>query len=155
MSEIISVFLTSLSPIAELRGAIPLGILVYKMNPVVVFLISIIGNIAPVIFLLLFLDRVKNFLLKQKSNFFEKIFYYLDKRTSTKFQTYFNRYKELGLLIFVAIPLPFTGAWSGALAASLFNIPKKQAFFLISGGVLIAGIIVLMLIELGIKVFQE
>ncbi len=154
MKDILIVLATAASPIFELRAAIPLGIFGFNMEPILVFIISVLGNIMPVIFLLFFLTEIKLFLTR-KSIFFRRFFESLDFKITNKFQYYFNKYKALGLLIFVAIPLPFTGAWSGSLAAVLFNIPKKQAFFLISGGILIAGIIVLSLIKLGILTFSS
>jgi uncharacterized membrane protein len=151
MNEITAIFLTAASPISEIRLAIPLGIS-FGLNPILVFFIAFLGNIFPVLILLLFFEKIKNF-LKQRSAFFKKFFEKLDENTTSKFQKLFNKYKKAALLIFVAIPLPLSGAWSGVVAATLFNIPKKEAFWLISGGVFIAGIIILILSKLGFLIF--
>lgn len=152
MLKFFIIILTAASPISELRGAIPLGIFVYKMEPWIVLLLALIGNILPVIILLPFFQKMEN-LLKEKSHFFKNFFLWLNKRTYEKFLPNFDKYKKLALLIFVAIPFPLTGAWTGSLAAVLFNIPKKDAFLLISSGIVIAGIIVLLLSVLGNQIF--
>jgi uncharacterized membrane protein len=147
----ILIFLLAMAPISELRGAIPTGILIFNLPFWKVFLISFLGNLIPVFFLLLFLEPVSNFLSK-KSNFFKKIINWFFKRTRKKVDDHIKKYEEIGLVIFVAIPFPLTGGWSGAIAAFLLGLPFKVAFPLVSLGVLIAGVIVSVLTTLGIAI---
>ncbi len=133
-------------PISELRGAIPLG-LYFGMPILKAFFWSVLGNIifvAPALFLF---EPVSSFLRKFKlwSRFFEWVFERTKKNSDA-----IQKYEALGLAIFVAIPLPMTGAWSGVIAASLFKIKFRYAFLAIVAGVIVAGIIVSLLCSLGI-----
>lgn len=132
-------------PILELRGAIPLG-LSLGMPLSKVFWLSVIGNIVPVAPALFLLEPVSQGLRKFKiwSKFFDWLFERTKKRADTV-----QKYEAIGLSIFVAIPLPMTGAWSGVIAASLFKIRFRYAFIAIIAGVIIAGIIVSALCSLG------
>ena len=137
----LKVFLIAMSPIFELRGSIPMALGVYHLSVWSAFLISVLGNIVPIIFILLLLESVSGY-LSRHSRFFSRFFAWLFERTRKKHAKTFERWKDLALMIFVAIPVPFTGAWTGALCAFVFGIPPKRAFPLITGGVVIAGIIV-------------
>ena len=139
-AELITLFIGAL-PISELRGAIPIAIGVYEMSVLSAFFWAVLGNIIPVIFILWFLKSVSNF-LSHHIYFFNRFFTWLFERTHQKHSKKFEQWRDLALVILVAIPLPFTGAWTGALAAFVFGIPIKRAFPLIVLGVLIAGIIV-------------
>lgn len=135
------VLLLAFLPISEVRGAIPAGIYLYHLQTIPVIVISFIGNILAALFALFFLRRIIEFtkrlhpLLAQAGQWFIKHSY-------KKFDKRFQALGSIALISLVAIPLPFTGAWSAALAASLFRIPIWYAFGLISVGVLIATIIV-------------
>jgi uncharacterized membrane protein len=140
------VMLVGALPISELRGAIPLA-LSFGMPLGKAFWLSVIGNsifVAPMLFLL---EPVSNRLRRFKiwSRFFDWLF----ERTKKKADT-IQKYEALGLAIFVAIPLPMTGAWSGVVAASLFKIRFRYAFIAIITGVIGAGLIVSALCTLGI-----
>jgi len=137
-------------PISELRGAIPLA-LSWGMPMGKAFLLSVLGNISFIIPALFFFEPVSNRLRKFKiwSRFFDWVF----ERTKNKADV-IQKYEALGLAIFVAIPLPMTGAWSGVIAASLFKIRFRYAFMAIVAGVLGAGLIVLALCKLGIMSWQ-
>ncbi len=139
-AELITLIIGAL-PISELRGAIPVAIGVYDMSVSSAFLWAVLGNIIPVIFILWFLKAISNF-LSHRIYWFNRFFTWLFERTRQKHSNKFDRWRDLALVILVAIPLPFTGAWTGALAAFVFGIPTKRAFPLIVLGVLIAGIIV-------------
>lgn len=135
------VMLVSVVPIAELRVSIPLGLAFYNLNPFLTLVLAVIANIIPVIVILLLLEYVSDW-LRKRSVFFENFFSKLFSQTHDK---YYERFEVLGdilLVTLVAIPLPFTGAWTGALVAFLFDIPFPRALGFISLGVLIAGIIV-------------
>lgn len=141
MSSQFIVLLISMLPISELRGAIPIAIGVYNMSVLSAFFWAVLGNIIPVIFILWLLERVSNF-LSHHIYFFNRFFAWLFENTGRKHLKKFERWKEFALVILVAIPLPFTGAWTGSLAAFVFGIPIRRAFPLIVLGVLIAGVIV-------------
>ena len=130
-----------MSPILELRGSIPLALGVYHLPVFPAFLISIIGNLVPVIFLLWLLESVSKF-LSHRFYFFNRFFTWLFERTRDKHNGKFVRWKEFALVILVAIPIPLTGAWMGSLCAFVFGISPRRAFPLIALGVVIAGLIV-------------
>jgi len=137
----LQVFLIAMSPIFELRGSIPVALGVLHLTWWSAYLISVLGNIVPVVFILLGLESVSGYLSRHAS-FFNRFFTWLFERTRKKHARTFEDGKALALMLFVAIPLPFTGAWTGALCAFVFGIPFKKAFISIAGGVVIAGIIV-------------
>ncbi len=127
-------------PISELRGAIPIALTIYKMSAFSAYIFAVLGNIVPVIFLLLFLEPLSEYLRQWR--YFNIFFEWLFKRTRRNTVEKFEKYGALFLLFFVAIPLPVTGAWTGSAAAFIFGIRFWFAFPTIVGGVMIAGIIV-------------
>lgn len=131
------VFLISMLPIIELRGAIPVATAL-GLDPVVSYIIAIIGNILPVPFILWFITPFCNMLKRTRA--FSWFPEWLEKKVQ-KNEAKVTKYKNLGLFIFVAIPLPGTGAWTGALVASFIGYKFRDAFLAISGGVLTAGVI--------------
>ncbi len=137
----LKIFLIAMSPIIELRGSIPLALGAEQLPVWSAYLFSVIGNIVPVIFILLLLESVSRYLSGHFA-FLNRFFNWLFEKTRKKHAAKFERWKELALVILVAIPLPFTGAWTGSLCAFVFGIPFKKAFPLIVLGVVIAGAIV-------------
>ncbi len=113
LSPEVAVFLTSMLPIIELRGALPMAINLFQIAWPKAFLISFIGNLVPVPLILWLLKPIVKILSKIKplGIFFEWLF----ERTRRKGDKVIEKYEEIGLLAFVAIPLPGTGAWTGAL----------------------------------------
>ncbi|MBU2632853.1 small multi-drug export protein [Patescibacteria group bacterium] len=150
-NSLLKVFISAMLPISELRGALPLALLHYKIPLVTAFLVAVLGNMIPVIFIAYLLNPVQLFLSKH-SRLFNWFFQKLFTRTRSKHSKRFEAMEEIALVTFVAIPLPMTGAWSGALAAFVFGIPPKKSIPLIFLGVLIAGVIV-SLLSLGIGYF--
>jgi len=142
--------LTAMLPIGELRASIPIAIMSYGLSEVSAFFWSFVGNMIPVPFILLFIGRVSDFLMK-RSKFFEKFFNWLFARTRRKFADNYEKYELMALTLFVAIPLPVTGAWTGCLAAFLFDIPFKKSIWSIALGVVIAGVIVTLITVAGIS----
>ena len=125
-------------PISELRGAIPLGIglgLGWKEA----YLFAVIGNFIPVIPILLLLERVSTWLMRYP--LWNRFFTWLFARTRRRGKL-IERFEVLGLMLFVAIPLPITGAWTGCVAAFLFKVPLRMAIPAIICGILIAGVVV-------------
>lgn len=151
MKELI-VILTAASPFFELRGAIPLSLMVFHFSVIKTIILSLLGNILIIPLILIFLEKVSNYLSK-KFLVFKQFFNWLFEKTRKKFLKNYLKWGKVALVIFVAIPLPFTGAWTGSVAAFLFGFDKKEAFFLISLGVIIALIIVTFFTLLGIQIF--
>src|SRR4030043_1544404 len=112
LSEFLPVFFPAAAPLSELRGAIPLGIVTHDISWPIVFVVAIAGNLFPVPFLLLFLDPVTRLLSKVK--LFERIINWFFERTRKRGKL-IERYERIGLTLFVAIPLPITGAWTGSI----------------------------------------
>lgn len=152
INEIIT-FVVAALPLSELRGAIPLATLKFGFSPAKALLISFLGNILPVLPLLVGLDKVSEY-LSHKFYWFNRFFSWLFAHTREKHEDHFHYWGDLALFIFVAIPLPLTGAYSGAVAAFVFGIPQKHAFWSIVLGVLAAGIIVTFLTISGINLFE-
>lgn len=133
----LTVFIISLLPILELRGGM-IAARLLEMDFLRAFIISYIGNMVPIPFIILFIKKIFEFLRQFK--FFEKIITKLEAKTERN-KDKVLRYKSWGLLIFVAIPLPGTGGWTGALMAALLGIPFKRALPIIGMGVFVAGLI--------------
>lgn len=133
----LTVLIISLFPILENRGGM-IAARLLNMNMLQAFIISYLGNLVPIPFILLFIKKIFEWLRKIKG--FDKIIKHFEAKAE-KNRDKINRGKQWGLLLFVAIPLPGTGGWTGALMASLLEIPPKKAFPIIALGVLIAGLI--------------
>ncbi len=133
-------------PIVELRGAVPVGIVAFEMPWWKVYLIAVAGNMIPIPFILLLLGPVSEFLMRFKMG--KKFFDWLFARTRKKSAS-IEKYEALGLTIFVAIPLPVTGGWTGSMAAFLMGIPFWKAMLYILLGVMIAGVIMTALSLMG------
>lgn len=147
----LTVLLTAAMPIIELRGAIPVGMSL-GMSPVHATVISFIGSMIPAPFILFTIRPIFNYLKKTK--LFKKLVHKLTDRSINKSGN-IQKYGAWGLLVFVAIPLPGTGVWSGSLIASLLDMRFKWAFPAILVGNLIAGILIMMLSNGVIGVFSQ
>lgn len=141
LSKEIMVLLTAALPIIELRGAIPFGVSL-GLSPWHSFLISFLGSMIPVPILLFTVRPIFNYLKKTKT--FKKMINRLTNKTLNK-SGRIQKYGFWGLILFVGIPLPGTGVWSGVLAASLLDMRFKLVFPAIFIGNLIAGIIMMLL----------
>ena len=163
MKNIVYIFLISILPIIELRGAIPVGAALgvpFYWN----YLCAVVGNMLPVPFILLFIPKILDFLARFK--IFRPVVEWVRKKADKHSAKIVNNGEAAseksgevkaenaaqpkkkrfdgafwGLLLFVMIPLPGTGAWTGALIASLFNLPKRRSFLAVLLGVLGAGVI--------------
>jgi uncharacterized membrane protein len=136
----------SMTPFVELRLSLPVAIGLYGMPWPQAFILSLIGNIIPIPFILLFLGRAEQW-LRSRYPWWDRNLTKLFDRTIRKAKGKIERYEVIGLWLYVAIPLPVTGAWTGALIAYLFDLDLKRAFYSISAGVLTAGLIVLLIIQ--------
>ena len=136
MNPYLYVLLITVLPAIELRGSIPVGIGM-GAGILPVFILATVANVLIIFPIFLFLDKFFPYFQK-KVGFVDKII----ASVRTKTEKYVQKYGTLGLLLFVAVPLPGSGAYSGCLAAYLLNIPRKSAVPAIAGGVIVAGILV-------------
>lgn len=137
--EYLIVFFVSMVPLIELRGAVPIGTgmgLPWHWT----LIVSIIGNCLPIPIILIFVKKVLTWMRGCKVKLFSKVSSFMFEKAE-KNREKIEKYATWGLFLFVAIPLPGTGAWTGALAASLFDMDKKKASLSIFSGVVTAGII--------------
>lgn len=133
--------LLSMAPVSELRGAIVYG-LAQEIPALLLFPLCVLANLLPVPFILLFLRKVLAW-MQHRKGWMEKAANWLIARGEAKSDLY-RKYEQLGLFILVAIPLPGTGAWTGALVAGLLGLRIKKALPPIALGVVAAGVIVLL-----------
>lgn len=138
MNNLVKMFLLSMFPIVELRGAIPLGAF-YGYSPLTSFAVCVLGNCLPVPFLVLFARKILYALapLPKIGFLFQKIIDIGHRKIGTINTAFYT-----ALFVFVAIPLPGTGAWSGCLIATLLQLPLRKSVWPIAAGVFVAGIIV-------------
>ena len=146
IKEII-VLLISMCPILELRGGL-IAASLFDMNPWISYLICMIGNILPIPFILWLINKILKWMRNSKKNKINSIAKWLDKKVD-KHKGQIEKYGYWGLVIFVGIPLPGTGAWTGCLIAAVLEMDKKKSFFAALLGVFIASII-MMLLSFGI-----
>ncbi len=147
LGKIFATFFISMLPVVELRGGIPYGV-GFGLKPLVAMTAAMLGNLLPIPFILLLLDSIMEFCKKQKG-FLGKFANFLEQKAYKNKET-IDKYKALGLIILVAVPLPGTGAWTGALVATVLRMERKTAFPCICAGVLIAGVAVTVL-SCGVK----
>ncbi len=143
--ELVVLILAAL-PIIELRGALPVAINLFHFPWYYALLLAIIGNLVPVPFLLLFFGSFSRLL--SKIGIFKRMLNWLFERTRRQGRI-IERYELIGLALFVAVPVPMTGAWTGSLAAVLLKLKFTHALLSIFIGVVIAGAIVTCLSLLG------
>lgn len=143
----ITTFLISMIPVVELRGAIPYGI-ASGLDAWLACLLGILGNMLPIPFILLFIRKILHWMKRYPR--LGRIARRLEARAEKKSGTV-RKSELIGLCVFVAIPLPGTGAWTGALIAALMEMRLKRALPTIFLGVLIAALIVTLVMALGIE----
>lgn len=134
-----AVLVLAMTPIIELRGAIPVGVGL-DLDWRLVYLVSVIGNMLPVPFIILFIRPIIEYLARTKR--FGKLAEKIKNRTMRKSDKVI-KYKMIGLLLFVAIPLPGTGAWTGAALAGFLDMRLKDSVPMILLGVMIAGVLMM------------
>jgi len=132
------VLLVTVMPWIELRGGIPVGVAL-GLNPLLLLVVAVAANVAVIYPAFIFLDWF--FHLMGRIPFMGRII----KKTQTKAKPYVERYGMAGLMVFVAVPLPGTGAYSGALAAHILGMKNRRAFVAIAFGVAVAGVAVLLI----------
>lgn len=139
MIHILNVLLLSAVPLIEQRGAIPLGILVYKMDPYYAAALSFIGSMIPFPFIYFFIKPAFS-LIKRKTGFGRWVDS-IEKRALIKSRKV-TKYEAFGLTLFVGVPLPGTGIWTGSLISVLLNMNFKYSFVSIMLGAIISDILI-------------
>ena len=137
------IFFTSMIPWWESRYAIPMAMLYFDWPWFHAMPIAILGNILPIPFILLFFRHAENFLRNYKS--WTKLMDWLFAKTRKRADAKVKRYEHIALLLFVAVPFPFTGAWTGALIAYLFDLKFTKSIITIFIGIIIAAVIMITL----------
>ena len=147
---LLEILIVSALPISEIRGGIPLAIY-YGLDPISAYILAFIGNLIPIPFLLIFLKNIVKLMGKIEilAKPYNKLLSRVEKRRKL-----IEKYGYFGLTLFVAIPLPITGAWTASLLATILNLRKLKSFVFISIGVAIAGFIVL-ISSLGVLSLSE
>jgi uncharacterized membrane protein len=138
LPEEIFVMIVSAMPVLELRGGMPLAY-TYGFSFPEAFFISVLGNLLPIIPMLLLFQPISKWLMRFKK--YERFYHWLYHRTLSKSKNV-EKFGAVGLILFTAVPLPTTGAYSACVAASLFGIRFKYAFWSVTAGVVIAGLVV-------------
>ena len=136
--KILATLLTSMVPIVELRGGLPFGAAL-GLPPAAVMGAAIIGNMIPVPFIILFIKKIFQWMRRFEP--LAKLVSHFESKAESKSDRV-TRYKKFGLCIFVAVPLPGTGAWMGALIAALLDMRLRDSFPVITLGVCIASLVV-------------
>ena len=140
----LAMFLIAMIPISELRAAIPIGIKVYHLSIWSAYIWSVLGNLLPMILILLILQPVADF-LSAHFRIFQKFFDWLFEHTRKRGAKKFEKWGEFAVFILTATPIPLLGGWTGPLAAFVFNIKLKKSIPLVILGCMAAGVIVTIL----------
>jgi uncharacterized membrane protein len=151
--EWFQIFFGSMIPWIESRYVIPYALLKFNWELWQVFPLAILGNMLPIPFVLLFFKFVEKFL--RRFRFWTKVMDWLFKRTRERADGKIIKYEYLGLIMFVAVPLPFTGAWTGSLIAYLFDLKFSKSLFTILLGVIISATITVILYSTGLILWSS
>ncbi len=145
------VFFCSMIPIIELRGAVPMGA-AFGMPMWQTYLLSVLGNMVPVPFILLLIKQVIRWMSLSKIKFFNKVASFLLRKVEKK-RAGIEKYAFWGVCLYVAVPLPITGAWTGSLVSAMIDMKFWKAFLSCLFGVMISGIIMMIISYSAIAIF--
>lgn len=151
MTNEIWTILMGMTPIVGIRGAIPLALTVYQMDPWAAYFFSVLGEFLPVFYILALLDPISKWLSKNFS-FMKKFFDFLFNRTRRDYKGRVEKYGYFALFLFTGIPLPFSGAWTASLVVFLFGMNYWKSVIAIFFGVLLAGLNVFLITQTGITI---
>ena len=151
--EWFQIFFGSMIPWIESRYVIPYALWEFNWELWQVFPLAILGNMLPIPFVLLFFKFVEKFL--RRFRFWTKVMDWLFKRTRERADGKIIKYEYLGLIMFVAVPLPFTGAWTGSLIAYLFDLKFSKSVLTILLGVIISATITVILYSTGLILWSS
>jgi uncharacterized membrane protein len=152
LSEVLQIIILTFFPFLELRASIPYGILATDIHWLLVFIIAVIANIALGIILYLIIDKI--IFVVRKIPFINRLYEYVIIRAQKRIRKYVDRYGDIGVAIFIGIPLPGSGVYTGALGSYLIGLSYKKFFIANIIGVLIAGILVTIITLTGSEVFS-
>ncbi len=150
-TEEIATILFAMTPVFGIRGAILIAILVYEMDIYSAYFWSVLGEFFPVFFILLFLGAVSEWLSKNFA-FMKRFFSFLFSKTRKDYNGRVEKYGLFALFLYTAIPLPFSGAWTASLVTFLFGLSRRKAIVAIFFGVLLSGINIILLLQMGIAI---
>ena len=139
LGRVVFTMLVSMLPVVELRGGLPFGVAALGLNTGVALTAAVVGNMIPTPFIVVYIRRILQW-LRRRGTRLGRLVDAVERKAHLKGRTV-TKYKYLGLLIFVAIPLPGTGAWTGALVAAFLDMPLRRAIPSILFGVIAAGLI--------------
>ncbi len=151
VGEELCVLFCSMIPIIELRGAIPMGA-IFGLPWWQSYILSVVGNMIPVPFILLLIKAVITWMSRSKIKFFNKIADFLLRRVEKR-REQIEKYSFWGVCLFVALPLPVTGAWTGSLVAAMIDMKFWKALLSCLFGVMIAGVIMTLISYGAVAVF--
>ncbi len=140
MSPELAVLLLSMIPVTELRASIPIGIEIYGLEIWKTWIIAVIGDLIPALAILYLMPLLHDWVMKRR--ILGPVLSHHLRKAEKAFAGKYSKYGAIGLVIFVGIPLPFTGSWTGSLASFVFNIPFKKSVPLIAIGICIAATLV-------------
>lgn len=151
VATLIKLVLISIAPVAELRGSIPYGILVAQLPWPIVFAISVVANflVAPLVYL--FLDKMVHLFLV--FGWFERFYTKYITKAQRRAEPYLKKYGAYGLILFIGVPVPGSGVWTGSVVAYLLGMKKKTLFLSAFAGSLLAGAIVTLVVVSGKGLF--
>ena len=149
-----AVALVSALPVLELRAGIPLGRLLLELGAVPTWFWAVIGNLAPLPVVFWLLGVCDRYCTPDRVGWLRRLLDRLYARTRRRHTAWFARISDLALVALVAIPLPLTGGWTGVLAAYVFGVPFRRAFWLIGVGVAVAGTVVSLLVGAGLIIWS-
>jgi len=137
--QLLKIFLISMVPLIEQRGSIPVGIIGYHLNPWLVFIVSLLGSFLPAPFVYLFFNKILDWMKTKK--FLHKFTNFIEKKVQ-KGAKQVEQYMEIGLTIFVGIPLPTTGLWTGSAIAAFLGLDFKKSMICVFLGGIISAVII-------------
>jgi len=148
LSSYLTVFFTAMLPVWELKGAIPMGVMAMGMPLWTAFILAYIGSCIPAIFIVFFIERIIKMLAKSKVKFFNRVSNWILGKVE-KHHDKIEKYGYLGIFLFVAIPLPGTGTWTGSLLAAMMELKPRKVIPIIIIGNLVAGLAMILITMLG------
>ncbi len=151
MIEEITTVLIGMTPLVGIRAAIPVAILNFGMSTPYAYFLSVLGEFIPVFFILAFLGAVSKW-LSFKFSFMRRFFDFLFQKTRRDYNGRVHKYGLFALFLYTGIPLPFSGAWTASLVVFLFGLPYWKSVGVIFCGILLAGVNVLIIMEMGIAI---
>ena len=135
----VAVLIVSAMPVLEQRVGVPLALFIYHMPPLKAYLLVMAGNLFPVLFLSVFAERFHNWVLKNSGTFSGRVWLKKLREAQNAFMKY-EKYGLFGLMLFVALPIPGSGIFTGAIIAFLMGVPFRDSWPYLTGAVLLSGL---------------